>query len=841
MKRISLLLALIIMAVSCMMTFGGVIANAASSNIAMISTNPGEDSSTSMNVGFHATLGYTSCKVQYTTQDDTSWSKAKWQTGTYETYGANSSSNPFYGKSTKSNTGSTITQTPTFLDYSVTLSGLTPNTKYMYRIYDGSAYSDTYKFKTAGAESWSFVVTGDFHQYYDGYGVNRVGNGTKAVNAAISLASQLNEPEVGQIVSIGDVVAWGYTYTQWQSVLNQPYMKEYPYINANGNHDGMDSNASGYTVSHKYNTIVHNFPKNGYSGQVGNCFWYLYNYVLFITVDFNENTSTAVNWAKSVCDKNKGLYKYIILVNHVSAISKYNAGLNTSYFWNNWHGFCDQYHVDLVLTGDHHVYMRSKPLYNEQVVSNYSASNPDATVYLTNDSTDGERGSSTDVSSKIGTTSYLASHYFRYEVSGSTADISSVLVNVTPTKITTRFVYYENKSGYTGSASSSFYQGAVNGHSNFYYGDTAYVYPSDHGFTGTITPPDDPPGPIDPPDPGELPLAKTKFLLKSNGGTYKYTASNYAGRGYEDTSAYTANYIDTAVDGGYVKDTYTSGELNDGTLMSAATPASSSPGYAVWLGGKTPEIYCQLSDINYIAQISVYYIKDSSGTLYGDSEISQIMLGESDSSLSATTDYTVETSDQATSGSKTLVKLTAKFTKAFCAKNLYLMLSPQSGTTRTGICELEVWGESLDGDKFSVKDEYKGKVSIDEDKGFIYQQSFKKITKADFLKTVEGSNIIVKDQNGEKIAEDSAVITTGCSAIARSSTGRVVQELFIVIRGDVTGDSKFTTSDYIAIKRVLAGKYNAEGAYYQAADADGDGTVTANDYAKIKAFFKGNA
>ena len=131
MKRISLLLALIIMAVSCMATLGDLSVAAASSNITMISTNPAESCIDSMNISFHATLGYTNCKVQYTTQDDTSWSKAKWQTGTYETYGANASTNPFYNKSTKSNTGSTITQTPTFLDYAVTLVDLIPDTKYM--------------------------------------------------------------------------------------------------------------------------------------------------------------------------------------------------------------------------------------------------------------------------------------------------------------------------------------------------------------------------------------------------------------------------------------------------------------------------------------------------------------------------------------------------------------------------------------------------------------------------------------------------------------------------------------------------------------------------------------
>ena len=110
MKRIlTSLLALTLCIAGFGSAFGGAVVKAASTNIKMIVTNPGENASTQMNVGFHAPLSYTGCYVQYTTTDDTSWAKAKTNKGTYKSYGASSSSNPFYGKSAKNDSGSDIT------------------------------------------------------------------------------------------------------------------------------------------------------------------------------------------------------------------------------------------------------------------------------------------------------------------------------------------------------------------------------------------------------------------------------------------------------------------------------------------------------------------------------------------------------------------------------------------------------------------------------------------------------------------------------------------------------------------------------------------------------------
>lgn len=147
-KFLGVLLTLCICLSICAPVLDGIEASAVSANIDMISTNPAENCSTAMNINFHTPLSYTGCYVQYTTADDTSWAKAKTQSGSYTSYGTGSN-NPFYGKSAKDDAGNNITQSITFLDYNVTLSGLTPDTNYMYRIYDGSATGTDVQIKAA--------------------------------------------------------------------------------------------------------------------------------------------------------------------------------------------------------------------------------------------------------------------------------------------------------------------------------------------------------------------------------------------------------------------------------------------------------------------------------------------------------------------------------------------------------------------------------------------------------------------------------------------------------------------------------------------------------------------
>lgn len=55
-----------------------------------------------------------------------------------------------------------------------------------------------------------------------------------------------------------------------------------------------------------------------------------------------------------------------------------------------------------------------------------------------------------------------------------------------------------------------------------------------------------------------------------------------------------------------------------------------------------------------------------------------------------------------------------------------------------------------------------------------------------------------------------------------------------VLYGDVNGDGKITSADYIYVKNIIMKRANIKGAYLKAADADKNGSVGSSDYIKIK-------
>ena len=113
--------------------------------------------------------------------------------------------------------------------------------------------------------------------------------------------------------------------------------------------------------------------------------------------------------------------------------------------------------------------------------------------------------------------------------------------------------------------------------------------------------------------------------------------------------------------------------------------------------------------------------------------------------------------------------------------------------------------------------------------GFIYG-----IPKETSCETVasnfEGENV-VKDSSGADL-DLSALVGTG----AKIKAGR---EAEVVIIGDINGDGKLTSVDYLRIKQYVSGKFELEGAYFTAADINADGSIKSIDYLSVKQCFSG--
>ena len=384
-----------------------------------------------MNIGWHADLGQTNCFVSYTKKSDTNWTQALKATGTFER------SEVFNGISSKTPEGKDFNEQAVFLDYGVTLTGLERDTDYIYKVCAGSnVCSALHRFRTAGAKEFSFAWIGDFHAYTPL--PKRMSNAVAVLNAAFAV-----DTNVSFVFSTGDVVAWGGSYSFWQNLYDQDFIKDHMYANVLGNHDNMMRNKG---VKPDFFRVANNFPRNGYKGQEGVCYWFLYGDVLFFT--FNNEVmyqnpaeqKAAQDWAGGVIKKLKGKYRYIFISEHYQWFNGRNGATS---WYANWKDFCDEHHVTLALSGNNHIYERTRPLYHDQVVAEGKG-----TVYMEVPSSDGDRG--VEAGKITQNVEKLAYTYSSHVQSGNgtaheVKTIGCVLVKVGPDGIGTKLVYLDEK------------------------------------------------------------------------------------------------------------------------------------------------------------------------------------------------------------------------------------------------------------------------------------------------------------------------------------------------------------------------------------------------------------
>jgi hypothetical protein len=405
----------------------GLTAGAATMSIYGIVANPGENCSTQMNLGWHADLAFSNCVATYTKKSDTTWAHAATVPGT------NAYCDAFDGIYSKTAAGADYYESAIFRDYGAVLTGLEPDTDYMYKICTGTGVcSPVHYFKTAGAAEFSFVWISDFHAYAPL--PDRLNCANKAIKAALAI-----DPAVDFIFSTGDTIAWGGSYSFWTNMYTQDFVKNYMFASVLGNHDAM-TRTSAY--SSNYFRIMNNFPWNGYAGEQGVCYWFLYNNALFLMLNteaMNGNAAeeaAAKNWAAGVIQRLRGQYQYVFLAEHYM----WFFGENGKTFWYaNWKDFCDQYGVTLALAGHDHIYERTYPLYHDQV-----ATDGKGTVYMVAPSSDGDRGA--EAGALVYNSNKLACTYSSHTSSGGgqVKTIGCVLVKVGARGITTKLVYLDD-------------------------------------------------------------------------------------------------------------------------------------------------------------------------------------------------------------------------------------------------------------------------------------------------------------------------------------------------------------------------------------------------------------
>ena len=344
-----------------------------------ISTCPGEDCSNEMIISWGADTSVQSWLL-WSKASDKGWRRAKRENPIwYRT-------EIYNGKSSKRANNEIFFEDVIFNKCRVKLSGLEPNTTYQYMIVSGPAgrgtsaentSTGTYTFKTAGAKEWSACIISDFHNYSPIPG---------RLEAADKMIGKIKEydPSMDWVLHLGDICAWGGSYSFWKNLHGMQWFKDYMWAGVNGNHDNMSRK---YELTNEYFRNSAAYPLNGYPGEMGVCYWFKYGEALFIMLN-NESMRTqegledAQEWFKSVIKSNPS--KYIIVCEHYQWFFGTDGADSQIARWSK---LFDEFGVDLALAGNNHIYVRTNALYNKKETDGSRG-----TVYIQTPSSDNERG-----------------------------------------------------------------------------------------------------------------------------------------------------------------------------------------------------------------------------------------------------------------------------------------------------------------------------------------------------------------------------------------------------------------------------------------------------------------
>ncbi len=244
----------------------------------------------------------------------------------------------------------------------VNISNLLLDTDYYYQIKADNASSSIKHFKTTKTSKTTFGVLCD---------TQASGSNFKYSDQLVEKLATIN-PDINFFMIAGDIVDRGGYEEQWTNfdqympTLNGQYLQ----ATVPGNHELYHSSQSSYIDESIYNEYYNN-PKNGTEERPNSTYYFMYNNILFIMLDtmhrsngdnlFEEQKA----WFKQVVMNNPA--EFIIVVTHPGCYSAGAYNDDAKQMKSVWRDTFEEYGVDLAISGHEHIYLRTKPLYQDKV------------------------------------------------------------------------------------------------------------------------------------------------------------------------------------------------------------------------------------------------------------------------------------------------------------------------------------------------------------------------------------------------------------------------------------------------------------------------------------------
>jgi hypothetical protein len=261
--------------------------------------------------------------------------------------------------------------------YSTTLAGLSPDTKYTYRIGYAGGKTKTFSFTTAKKNEKSFkvLIFGDSQSPVTGdapYGVWR---------ETIHKAYQAN-PDARFMVNVGDLVDYGQQAAHWNAwfAATKGVIDSIPIMPVSGNHESYGSRK---ITTPEYYLEQFSLPQNGPENLKGHAYSYDYGPVHFVALDSQQLEQQPTGdilkpqqaWLEADLAASKAQWKIAFFHRSPYGVKPNRDEEEIR------KAFCpilEKYHVDLAFTAHDHGIARTPPMKNGVAMKNAS----EGTVYF---------------------------------------------------------------------------------------------------------------------------------------------------------------------------------------------------------------------------------------------------------------------------------------------------------------------------------------------------------------------------------------------------------------------------------------------------------------------------
>jgi hypothetical protein len=257
--------------------------------------------------------------------------------------------------------------------HTVTLTGLKPGTRYLYRVGSGDSFSEVYHFTTAPGKAYSskFLVFGD-SQSID-YNTWRT---------TLTEAYQAN-PGAAFFINMGDLVDRGGDYGQWYAWFNAAHgvLENISCMPLVGNHEAYALGAK-FALPRLF-TDQFKLPRNGPEGLLGQVYSFDYGDVHFVMLDTQlgeegrfipDMLEKEQAWLAEDLALSKKKWKLIFM--HRAPYNNKAEG-NFS-IQQAFVPLIDRFHADVVFTAHDHVYAHTYPMFGGETVKSTAY----GTVYI---------------------------------------------------------------------------------------------------------------------------------------------------------------------------------------------------------------------------------------------------------------------------------------------------------------------------------------------------------------------------------------------------------------------------------------------------------------------------